>query len=292
MANLPYARCVLALLVCLGPLPSHAQDNPWRVPQYQPDGWQNRNYAPQANSGGWTSSQPRNDSWAGRYTGDGYAQNGNSGSGYAGGQGARDGGSNWSAPESQGSPPRSWAAEPGRGRGDAEYYARLQHPQQQARGYDAPGNPPAEAWQPNRGYNGYAQDYSGGRANQGYSVPATMPPSYLYGRQYGQFPPLEGEEHKPSAEWRQVQPAPPPAPQPAPPPRPVAPQAYGYGPGYGGSNYGGSGYGQSYSGPSYSQGYGNGAYADPALSGPSTLGNPWGGYGSPYGTGIPGPYGW
>ncbi len=290
MANLPYARCVLALLVCLGPLPALAQDNPWRVPQYQGNGWQNRDYAPQTNSGGWSQSQPRSDSWAGGYAGNGYAQNGYSGSGYPGSQGARDGGSRWPAPESQGSPQRSWEAEPqGRGRGEAENYAQPQRPQQQARGYDTP----AEGWRQNRGYNGYAQDYSGGHANQGYSAPPAVQPPYLYGRQYGEFPPLEGEERKHSAERLQVQPAPPPPP----PPRQVAPQAYGYGQGYGGSNYGSSGYGPNYAGsgyggPTYGQGYGNGAYPDPALAGPSTLGNPPGGYGSPFGTGIPGPYGW
>ena len=78
---------------------------------------------------------------------------------------------------------------------------------------------------------------------------------------------------------------------------PPPPQAYGYGQGYGGPNYANSGSGQNYSGsgygsPNYGQGYGNGAYPDPALGGPSTLGNPWGGYVSPYGIGAPGPYGW
>ncbi len=269
MANLPYAQCVLAFLVCLGPLPALAQDNPWRVPQYQGNGWQNRDYAPQANSGGWSQSQPHSDSWAGGYAGNGYAQNGYSGNGYADSQGAGGRGSTWPAPESQGSPQRSWEPE--------------QRPQRQARGH----GPPAEGYGQNRGYSGYAQDYpGGGRANQGYNMPPAQPQVYLYGRQYGEFPPLEGAERKHSAERLQVQPAPPPP-----------PQAYGYGQGYGGPNYANSGSGQNYSGsgygsPNYGQGYGNGAYPDPALGGPSTLGNPWGGYVSPYGIGAPGPYGW
>ena len=190
MANLPYAQCVLAFLVCLGPLPALAQDNPWRVPQYQGNGWQNRDYAPQANSGGWSQSQPHSDSWAGGYAGNGYAQNGYSGNGYADSQGAGGRGSTWPAPESQGSPQRSWEPE--------------QRPQRQARGHGAP----AEGYGQNRGYSGYAQDYpGGGRANQGYNMPPAQPQVYLYGRQYGEFPPLEGAERKHSAERLQVQPA-------------------------------------------------------------------------------------
>jgi hypothetical protein len=190
MLSLPYSRYALAFLLWLGPAEALAQDNPWRVPGYG-ESWQNRGSAPQGNSGGWQPAQ----GYSGGYAGNGYTGNSYAGNGYAGGQGHAYG-----TPE-----------------------ASLQQHQQQARGYNQPANSTADSWRQNRFYGGPSSDYPGNYANPGYNVPSTMPPSYLYGRQYGEFPPLEGEERKPSAES---------LPPPAPPPAPPRQQSYGYGQGY------------------------------------------------------------
>ncbi len=303
MPNLLQARALFAVLLCLGPVAALAQDNPWRVPSYREEGWANPGSTPQRNGGGWSSGSNSNDRWSEGYNGNGSSgqkrdggQNGGyrGGNSYAGSQGTGEyGGSRWSSPDAQGTPPGTWERGQGaRIQGDADYHASLQR-QPQTRGYDAPNGPASSGWRQNR-------DYSGGYTSPGYSVPATVPPPYLYGRQYGEFPPLEGEQRMPGAERRQPQPAP----QPLPPPRPAAPQAYGYGSTYGNTygNANGNTYGNSYGnangnayGNAYGNTYGNGLYPDPALGGPSTLGNPYGygsAYGTPYGTPVPGPYGW
>ncbi|MGO9172076.1 MAG: hypothetical protein ACLP7P_08940 [Rhodomicrobium sp.] len=269
MPNRSETRTLIAILLCLGPLPALAQDNPWRVPGYQADGWAAPGYGLQRNGGGWQSSQPQNSGMTGSFT-----QNGAAGGQWNGVNGA----GSWRGPEAQMSQPRAWETGPDARTGSgAGSYASLNQPglQPQTGSSNAPA---ASGWRQNYGEFGAGTQDSSRYNNPGYSVPSTMPPTYLYGRQYGEFPPLGGEQRVPSAEGRLPQPAPPPLPQVAPqqayPQRASVPQAYGYGSGYG---------------------YGNGVYPDPALGGPSTLGNPWSGYGSygsPYGTGVPGPYGW
>ncbi len=85
-----------------------------------------------------------------------------------------------------------------------------------AGGYGA--TPSAPYWDQSPGRYGYP-DTNGNYANPGYTMPSTVQPPYLYGRQFGEFPPLEGKERTPGAESLPSQ---------APPPR-QAPVASGYG---------------------------------------------------------------
>jgi len=256
-------RCsLIVILLCLGPLPAPAQDNPWRVPGY-------------GDGGAWQSAPQRNEGWSGGYG----APAGQAGGDYYGrSDGNYNGGNRWPNADPPAPPRRGWDAGPdGRVPGEKDNYAALGRGPGAGDSLGLYGNAQATpSWR--QGYTA-SPSYSRGYANPGYSVPSNTQQPYLYGHQYGEFPPLEGERRMPSAESLPPQAAPRPMPQqpmvpqqPLQQPQPAVPQAYGYGPGYG-----------------------YGLYPDPAFGGPSTLGNPLGGYGlygSPYGIGVPGLYGW
>ena len=267
-------RPIAAILLCLGPIPGLAQNNPWRVPGY---------------GGGeaWQSSAPRSDSWNGGYT-PGSAQP-YQGGGY---------GSRRPEADAQAYPREGWnSSRDARQPTGNDQQAAVGRPG--AGGYGATSSAPY--WNQSQGRNGYP-DTNGNYANPGYTMPSTVQPPYLYGRQFGEFPPPEGKERTPGAESLPSQ-APPARQAPgasgygAPPNQQTAPPAYGYGSPPARQAPGASGYGappsQQTAPPAY--GYGSG-YGTP-LGGPSTLTSPWGVpgnsiYGIPYGIGVPGPYGW
>ena len=284
------ARQMIGLLLCLGICPAAAQDNPWRVPGNTADGWFGSGNAPQPYGG---------QAWGG-------------GQAYGSGQGGMTGSS-----QAWGTLPRhetpAWDAAPARRPGEIGGYAalppdRLQPGSGAGRsitdttpyGYDgaARGRPPQQGQR----YGGFP-DERRLDAPPAYGSQQSQPPPRIM---LGEFPPLEGEQRMPSSErlapsrrepppvageWSSRQPPPSPS------------HGTIYGDGYGRSS--GDRYGQTYDrgydrAPAYAQPYGSSTYGarDPSLTGPSTLGNPWGGYGglapyaSPYGGGVPGPYGW
>lgn len=270
-------RLLIGLSCCVGALPVAAQDNPWRVPGA-------------TGSGGWYG-----DSYAGQSMGQAYGGQ-EYGGGSTGGQGygqpalpapQRGGPSSW---ETQSINPRpadrgAYATLPPENRptpygtstrtlNDSGYgygYAPAPHPEEKQRRLRQ-DNARVGAF-PSESMRGSVESYS----------PRPQPQF-----QYGEFPPLEGEQRLPSAES-----LPPSYLRPAPAMPPVSQPAPGYDRGYD---------------RNYERGYASAvpnpyAYRDPVMAGPSTLGNPWGygagwggnGYGSstyaPYGGGVPGPYG-
>lgn len=272
------ARQMIGLLLCLGISPAAAQDNPWRVPGNTADGWFGSGNAPQP-YGGQT---------------------------YGGGQsGAAGGSQGWGTPPRHETP--AWDAAPVRRPGEIGGYAalppdRLQSGTGAGRSitdttpYRYDGASHARPPQQGQRYGSFPDERHLDVPPAYGSQQSQQPPRIML----GEFPPLEGEQRMPSSERL----APPPAAgawsarQPPPPSNGPA-----YGDGFGRSP--GDRYGQAYDrgydrAPAYAQPYGSGSYGarDPALTGPSTLGNPWGGYGglapyaSPYGVGVPGPYGW
>ncbi len=241
-------RSLAAIFLCLGPIPGFAQDNPWRVPGY-------------GSNNAWQSTPPRSDSWNGGYA-QGFAQPPSQGGGYGS-----------KRPEAGAQAyPREWSSgRDARQPSGSDQYAAFGKPGEGAYGATLS----APYWNQSHGRYGYPET-NGNYANPGYTIPSDVQPRYLYGRQFGEFPPLEGKERAPGAE--SLPPQAPPARQApgasgygAAPNRQTAPPAYGYGSGYSGTPFGGS---STLTGPlgEYAPGYGVN--------------------GIPYGSGVPGPYGW
>lgn len=241
-------RSLAAILFCSGSIPGLAQDNPWRLPGY-------------GASDARQSYAPRSDNW-------------NSGSPTGPVQPSYQGGSGVRRPDADAQvyPRDGWSS--GRDMqqpSGSDQYAATGRP---SAGYGA--TPSAPYWNQSPGRYAYP-DTNGNYANPGYTMPSIVQPQYLYGRQFGEFPPLEGKERTPGAESLPSQ---------APPARQAAPGASGYG----------ASPNQQTAPPVY--GYGSG-YPGTASGGPSALAGPLGGYapsygvyGIPYGIGVPGPYGW
>lgn len=275
-------RALVGVLLCLGVSPVAGQDNPWRVPgsgTYAPSSqggstygysdrtWSDRS-APSSGSGwdgrGWDRrrdyepvpppSSGRSDYGAGRYSS---------------GQGS------YAALPPSSRPPSSLSGAPSMNDG-APYSV------------DAYGSRRVDGERRDRAWEGHAPSAGfpgdGRRPNTAYQPPQLR---------LGDFPPLEGEQRLPSEERL------PPRSRHAPPPPTYASPSYAAPP----PGYAAPAPGYSASAPAYGQPYGYAPYGyrDPALAGPSTLNNGWSaysgysGYGlgySPYGAGIPGPYGW
>jgi hypothetical protein len=285
MLNRKEPRALIALLLWLAPAHAAAQDNPWRVPGYGDAGaWnsgQQYNDAPATRYGPSSGGNPYGGSGGAYYGGSSGNYPGGSGNYYGGNSGSNYSGSSWPNAEAK---PLGGRAEGSGAAGDRDSYASLDRGAGGAVPYQ--GAPANQGWRQNG--SGYGADFQrpGGYYNPGYAVPLDAHQSYLYGRQYGEFPPLEGERRMQSPEslppqrlpqqqsWQQPQ-------QPW-QQHPAAAQTYSYG-----------------YGPSYGYGYGNGIYPGATQGLPSTLGNPWGAYGpayglfpTPYGLGVPGLYGW
>jgi hypothetical protein len=279
-------RLLIGLSCCVGALPVAAQDNPWRVPGA-------------GGNGGWYSDSY---SYAGQPTAQAYGGMAYGGQPYGGDSAAGQGYGQSTRPAPQRGGPSSWETQSINPRAaDRGAYAALP-PENRVSPYGTAGRTLNDSGygygyapapnleenqrrlrQDNARLGTFPSDSMRGSV-EGYSAPARPQPQV----QYGEFPPLEGEQRLPSAES-----LPPSYVRPAPAMPPVSQPAPGYDRGYD---------------RSYERGYASAvpnpyAYRDPVMAGPSTLGNPWGygagwggyGYGSstyaPYGGGVPGPYG-